>query len=159
MDSLARVEQVLIPDGKGLLVMPSGMSLFVLAHIGMVCGPCREVVVGCDEGCESLAIARVDPVRRIDPVIPIPMVEADAGAWAALREFYELLREAMECVGRMGESWAHERAVKQVDHVVARFSRYLDQATLQRLRLWLGVSLLGMARVNVIVRGELHDNG
>jgi hypothetical protein len=136
-----------VGEAAELTMSPAGLA--ILAKVGLICGPCKSVDVR-TQG--RLAIVRVDPRNKRDPIIPIPMIKATPEAWAALRAYFQAV---MRCVGysRLSQddpAALHAEAVAMIPQVVSHFVGYLDPIELKRFEQWLGVALLGEAQVRGI---------
>ena len=133
-----------VGEAAELTMSPAGLA--ILAKVGLICGPCKSVDVR-TQG--RLAIVRVDPRNKRDPIIPIPQVKATPEAWAALRAYFQAV---MRCVGysRLSQddpAALHAEVVAMIPKVAAAFARYLDHDEVIRFEHWLAVSLTGTPEI------------
>ena len=139
-----RVRAFVCEDTADIAISPQ--TLAILAKVGVLIGPCKNVAIR-KQG--RLAIVRVDPRNKRDPIVVIPMIKATPEAWDALRGYF---RAVMRCVGYSRLSGddpdaLHSEAVALIPQVVSHFVGYLDPIELKQFEQWLGVSLLGDAKI------------
>ena len=137
---------VKIIDVKEIEIAP--IILTSIARIGMLVGPCKNVEIRTHG---RLAICKVNPTSKRDPILPMPLCKANPQAWESLRNYF---RAVMDCVdySRLSSDdpyELHSNALAMIPDVVKHFVGYLTPIELKNFEKWLYASLIGDAKVGV----------
>jgi len=119
-----------------------GATLRVLAAVGRVCGPVSDLRYLGQSG--ALALVSVKPLRGIDPVLALPLVEATSAAWDVYRAYYHAVLDTLSAIS-LRRAAAHHAAAELVPQVAAAFAPHLG-AKAAEFEFWLWATLTGEAR-------------